>query len=176
MLKPAIIALGMALLFTACPHPMPPTPFPLPDAAVTSDAPSKTDVQSITYQALCDKLYKLHCTEGADPDCIHAFVYNDENGSTVTDLKVGCLNSAQTVDQVRQCGTVECALLPSAQDDKCTAACNNVKRLKCREATSCLEACNKNKSSTVVDMKLDCLAAAKTQVSIRKCGTVACAP
>jgi hypothetical protein len=171
----ALLTLASAILLVDCARP---SPVPTPPPVNATDAPviPVDPVQPVSFQQLCDKLAAIGCLEGASTDCARTFDLNAGNAASVADLNVDCLYKADDVDAVRACGSVECKILPGAKASKCSLACSNLKRLGCKEAVGCLAACIKNQQSTVADMKLDCLSAAKTQAGVRKCGTATCPP
>jgi hypothetical protein len=95
----ALASLGLVYLLgvTACPQPLPPVP---PGPGPADAAPSTI------AEATCTNLARLQCPEGLRPDC--AAVVQKAIDTRITDLKLGCLAEAQTVDAVRACGSVTC--------------------------------------------------------------------
>ena len=148
--------------FGDCSH-VTPAPTPAVDAG-PSPTPS-------IYAEACANLAGLGCWEGIDDTCTSTMQKDD---GKVVDIKVSCLAAAKTVGDVQACGTVACTASPDAKvPATCAVACANVIRFGCPEGPSCLTTCTKTQGK-VVDLKLACLATAKTKASLQACKTVTC--
>jgi hypothetical protein len=96
----------LLLLGIACPSPpLPPVPPGPAPATLDSGAPD-TPLPAATAENACANLAALQCPEGLRADCIS--VTQKAIDLHTTDLKLGCLVAAKTVEAVRACGTVLC--------------------------------------------------------------------
>lgn len=95
----SLIGLAFLLGGIACPSPQPLPPVPPGPPPATADAGS-------IVEAACANLARLQCPEGLRLDCVT--VAQKAVDLRTTDLKLGCLVGAQTVDEVRACGSVSC--------------------------------------------------------------------
>ena len=84
------------MVFCGCGTVPTPTPTPVPDV---------TD-----YSLVCQHLADLGCPEGRAPECAVAF--GRVQGGRISDLQPACLMAAQTIDGVRNCGSVLCEISP----------------------------------------------------------------
>ena len=134
-------------------------------------APSPPIPPAAIYEEACANLAGLGCSEGVDASCAATMQATD---GKVVDIKAACLAAAKTVGDVRACGTVECVEAPSSKiPATCAVACANVRRFGCPEGPSCLATCGATQGK-VVDLRLACLAKAKTKQALVACGTIAC--
>ena len=100
----SLIGLAFLLGGMACPQPFPPVP-PGPEPAAL-DAGADVPAPSTSAEAACANLARLQCPEGLRLDC--AAVVQKASETRITDLNVGCLIEAPTVEAARACGTVAC--------------------------------------------------------------------
>lgn len=111
-MRPVNIVMGGALaifavyLMGGCP-----TPAPKPPIVDASDAALEDAVvRNPSCASACEQLAKLGCPEGRTLDggksCLH--VCEDAEASGKFSLKPACVIGAQTIEQLRLCGTVRC--------------------------------------------------------------------
>jgi hypothetical protein len=151
----------LSLMFLAgCPPT--PTPDPVPQPVPSGSACVRA----------CSNLEALKCPEGLDPSCAEAC--QKVQDGRLTDLAPECLAAAKTPAEASACGTVTCNLELGKSVATCQLACNNVALFKCPEAGECLATCLKATAAKLVDLKVGCLAGAKTKVVLQACGSVTC--
>lgn len=155
-----LIGVALDIAMAGCP----PTPVPDP-------GPQPVPVGSACSRA-CDNLASLECPEGLDSSC--AATCQKVQDGRLTDFKPECLAAAKTQAEASACGTVTCNLELGKSVASCQLACDNVKLFKCPEATGCLATCLKASAAKLVDLKLACLAQAKTKAALQVCGSVVC--
>lgn len=115
-----VVAIFFAHTIGGCPTPAPKPP-PVPDASDASvvdpglvpdpdDPGEAADASSPACVHACSQLKKLGCPEAAKPDggktCYK--VCADAEASGKFSLKPMCVAGAQSIEQLRTCGTVRC--------------------------------------------------------------------
>jgi hypothetical protein len=101
----SLIGLACLLGGMACPQPLPPVP-PGPPPATADAGATDAAVPGSVVEMACANLARLQCPEGLRLDCVA--VAQKAMDLHTTDLKLGCLIGAQTVAEVRACGSVSC--------------------------------------------------------------------
>jgi hypothetical protein len=101
----SLVGLACFLGAMACPGPQPLPPVP-PGPPPATDAATDVPVPGSVAETACASLARLQCPEGLRLDCVT--VVQKAIDTHITDLKLGCLIGAQTVEAVRACGSVSC--------------------------------------------------------------------